>query len=171
MPGVSKFTDLRFWQRARAWSKEIFWLTKEAPFSSDVRLTRQINDSSESVIANIAEGFGRGTQGEFIQFLGYSIGSLNETQAHLCAAFDREYLPKQQFGNLFQEGTEIRKMMVAFVKAMNKPGSGVKHIRKTQSWTEQIWEQWETITGMERPDWVDTREKPAALKNNSKEGL
>ena len=168
MAGVGKFTDLRFWQRARVWSKDIFWKAKEPPFSDDVRLVRQINDSSESVIANIAEGFGRGTQGEFIQFLGYSIGSLNETQAHLCAAFDREYLTKDQFGILFQEGTEVRKMMIAFVKSMNQAGSGVKHLKKRQSWTEQVWEQWETITGMTRPDWVDTREQPAVGKNATK---
>ena len=168
MAGVGKFTDLRFWQRARVWSKDIFWKAKKPPFSDDVRLVRQINDSSESVIANIAEGFGRGTQGEFIQFLGYSIGSLNETQAHLCAAFDREYLTKDQFGILFQEGTEVRKMMVAFVKSMNQAGSGVKHLKKRQSWTEQVWEQWETITGMTRPDWVDTREQPAVGKGATK---
>jgi len=40
-------------------------------------------------MANIAEGFGRGTQAEFVTFLGYSLGSLNETQSHLCAAYDR----------------------------------------------------------------------------------
>ena len=164
MAGVGKFTDLRFWQRARTWSKDIFWKTKEAQFAGDVRLVRQINDSSESVIANIAEGFGRGTQGEFIQFLGYAVGSLNETQANLCAAFDREYLTKEQFGTLFQEGTEIRKMMVAFVRSMNQAGSGVKHLRKRRTWTEQVWEQWETITGLARPDWVDTHERPALGK-------
>ena len=89
MAGANKFTDLRFWQRARLWSKEIFFLTKQKEFASDRRLVVQINDSSESVMANIAEGFGRGTQGEFIQFIGYALGSLNETQAHLTAAYDR----------------------------------------------------------------------------------
>ena len=69
MSGANKFTDLRFWQRSRQWSKEIFFLTKRSPFAADKRLTAQINDSSESVMANIAEGFGRGTQGEFIQFI------------------------------------------------------------------------------------------------------
>ena len=111
MPGARTFTELRFWQRARAWSKRIFKLTRREPFRSDRRLVVQINDSSESVMANIAEGFGRGTQGEFMTFLGYSIGSLNETQAHLCAAYDREYLSKDEFGELFQEGTEMRKMI------------------------------------------------------------
>jgi len=58
---VAISTQLRFWQRSRQWSKEIFFLTKRSPFAADKRLTAQINDSSESVMANIAEGFGRGT--------------------------------------------------------------------------------------------------------------
>ncbi len=110
MAGAQTSTELHFWQRSRQWSKAIFQLTKREQFSDDRRLVEQINDSSESVGANIAEGFGRGTQGEFVQFLGYSNGSLNETQSHLCAAYDREFITKDEFGRLFQEGTEIRKM-------------------------------------------------------------
>jgi len=97
MAGVNNFTDLLIWQRARKWSKEIFHLTKNRPFHLDRRLVIQVNDSSESAMSNIAEGFGRGTQGELVTFLGYSIGSVNETQSHLCAAFDREYLTQEQF--------------------------------------------------------------------------
>jgi four helix bundle protein len=77
MSGVRNFTDLLIWQRAREWSKSIFQYTKHDAFSRDRRLVEQINDSSESVMSNIAEGFGRGTQGEFITFLGYALGSLN----------------------------------------------------------------------------------------------
>src|SRR5205823_811321 len=102
MAGVRIFTDLLFWQRSRAWSKAIFEQTQKEPFLGDRRLVDQINAASASVMANIAEGFGRGTQGEFVTFLGYSIGSLNETQSHLCAAYDRGYLDRDVFGRLFQ---------------------------------------------------------------------
>src|SRR5437899_3561681 len=116
--GVQVFTDLLIWQRARQWSKDIFAHTQREPFRHDRRLIEQINDSSESVMSNIAEGFGRGTQGEFITFLGYCLGSLNETQSHLCAAYDRKYLDKDTFAQLFAAGTEIRKMTVSFIKSM-----------------------------------------------------
>jgi four helix bundle protein len=151
MAGARSFTDLLFWQRARQWSKRIFWLAKREPFQSDRRLVVQINDSSDSVTANIAEGFGRGTQGEFVQFLGYSLGSLDETRSHLCTAYDREYLTKAEFAELFKEGTEIRKMTVGFISSMVKSGSGVKHLRKVPSWTEQVWETYERLTGKPRP--------------------
>ncbi len=152
MAGVRVFTDLLFWQKARAWSKAIYFETKKSPFCADVRLVVQINDSSESVGANIAEGFGRGKQGEFITFLGYALGSLNETQSHLCAAYDREYLSKETFGKLFQQGTEIRKMTVGFIKSMVALGSGVKKMIKRPSWSEQVWEMYEQVTGEQRPE-------------------
>jgi hypothetical protein len=103
-------------------------------------------------MSNIAEGFGRGTQGEFIQFLGYALGSLNETQSHLCAVYDRKYLPKDTFAKLFADGTEIRKMTIGFIKSMVMPGSGVKNIRKIKPWREEVWELYERITGEQRPE-------------------
>lgn len=151
MAGVRLFTDLRIWQQSRQWSKDIFWKTQDGRFKSDRRLIEQINDSSESVMANIAEGFGRGTQGEFVQFLGYAIGSLNETQSHLCAAYDREYLPQDDFAALFGFGTTIRKGTVAFIKSMVQHGSGVKHIRKEKKWSNEVWAMYERITGEQRP--------------------
>jgi four helix bundle protein len=150
--GVQNFTDLLIWQRARGWSKAIFRHTQRKPFKDDRRLVTQVNDSSESVMSNIAEGFGRGTQGEFVMFLGYALGSLNETQSHLAAAYDREYLTKEDFGALFQEGTEIRKMTVKFITSMTMPASGVKNLRKPVRWSDKVWEVYERITGKPRPD-------------------
>ncbi len=152
MSGVKNFTDLLIWQRARKWSKRIFDSTCREPFHSDRRLVEQINDSSESSMSNIAEGFGRGTQAEFVTFLGYAIGSLNETQSHLCAAFDRGYISEDRFNGEFHEGTEIRKMIVGFIQSMTKPGSGVKHIHPIRNWTDENWERFERITGQPRPE-------------------
>src|SRR5258707_1404552 len=103
MPAARTFTELKFWQKARVWSKEIFEASQNGPFALDKRLCSQINDSSSSVMANIAEGFGRGTQGEFVLFLGYSLGSVNETQSHLCAAYDRQFITKTVFAKPFQQ--------------------------------------------------------------------
>jgi four helix bundle protein len=155
--GVNVFTDLLIWQRSRPRSKEIIHRTQIVEFKNDRRLVEQINDSSESVMANIAEGFGRGTQGEFITFLGYSLGSLNETQSHLCAAYDRGYLEKEPFAKLFAEGTEIRKMIVSFILSMIMPGAGVKHTKKHVNFGEQVWEMYERRTGKERPEFFRKR--------------
>lgn len=134
------------------WSKAIYLATQQNTFSRDRRLVTQINDSSASVMANIAEGFGRGTQGEFVQFLGYSIGSLDETRSHLTVAYDRGYLLRDSYGSLFSEGTTIRKMTVAFLGSMVMSGSGVKHLREPTDWSERVWPTYERYTGKSRPE-------------------
>jgi four helix bundle protein len=151
MAAARAFTELQCWQRARAWSRDIFHHTQTTLFACDERLVRQINDSSESVMANIAEGFGRGTQEEFVIFLGYSIGSLDETQSHLCAAYDRAYLDKDTFARLWSEGIEIRKMTVAFIRSMILPRGGVRTLGKPESWSNRVWEIYERVTGQPRP--------------------
>lgn len=152
--GVKRFQELHCWQRARGLSRDIFWLSEEGRFKQDRRLWAQINDSSESVMANIAEGFGRGTQSQFIVFLGYSLGSLNEIQSHLCTAFDRKYIAEEDYRRLFGEAAQVGKMMVAFMRSMVLPGSGVKDRNRPKqiSLTEQAWRVMEKATGMQRPE-------------------
>jgi len=172
MPAARSFSELQFWQRARQWSKDIFHHAQKAPFARDQRLVVQINDSSESVMANMAEGFGRGTQEEFITFLGYALGSLDETQSHLCAAYDRGYLDKDQFGRLYREGIAIRKLTVAFIRAMVLPRGGVRTRGKSPSWSSQVWEIYERTTGKPRPAMFGTAaEKPPDLPRDDEPPL
>jgi four helix bundle protein len=152
MPAARSFTELQYWQRARVWSKDIFAVTQQPPFSKDQRLVIQINDSSESVMSNMAEGFGRGTQEEFITFLGYALGSLDETKSDLCAAYDRRYVTKDQFATLFREGTEIRKLTIAFIRSMIMPRGGVRTLGKGPTWSNKTWEIYERVTGKPRPE-------------------
>jgi four helix bundle protein len=168
MPAARSFTDLLYWQRARQWSKDIYLQSQQQPFARDERLVRQINDSSESVMANMAEGFGRGAQEEFITFLGYSLGSLDETQSHLCAAYDRAYLDKDTFGRLWSEGIEIRKITVAFIRSMILPRGGVRTLAKPVSWSSRTWEIYERVTGQPRPPMFEDapRENPAPPRND-----
>jgi four helix bundle protein len=181
MAGVKNFTDLQIWRKARRWSKQIFGLTLREPFRFDQRLVIQVNDSSESVAANIAEGFGRGTQADLITFLSYAIGSLNETQSHLCAAYDRGYSTKEEFATLFRNATELRKMTVSFLRSMVLDDSGVKHVKKLRPWSDQVWEIYERVTGKKRPELTvatfsqkasekaRARNEPVAPKTEAKE--
>lgn len=151
MPAARKFTELISWQQARAWSKDIFLKAQSPPFSKDQRLVIQINDSSESVMSNIAEGFGRGTQEEFVTFLGYALGSLDETLSHLCAAYDRQYLTKEEFAHLYRQGESVRKLVVGFIRSMVLPKSGVRYLHATKTWSEKVQEIYERVTGKPYP--------------------
>jgi four helix bundle protein len=152
MAAARSFTDLVCWQRARKWSAAIFARSQQSPLAKDQRLCVQINDSSESVMSNVAEGFGRGTQEEFITFLGYALGSLDETQSHLCAAYDRKFISKEEFARFYREGTAIRKLTVGLIRSMIKPGGGVRYAGKPASFSNRVWEIYERVTGERRPE-------------------
>jgi hypothetical protein len=118
-------------------------------------------------MSNMAEGFGRGTQEEFIRFLGYALGSLDETQSHLCAAYDRNYIAKEEFAAKFREGTEIRKITVAFIRSMILPRGGVRTLGRPKNWSNQVWEIYERVTGKRRPELFEaTRETHAVAARN-----
>jgi hypothetical protein len=99
-------------------------------------------------------------------WIGYALGSLDETQSHLCAAYDREYVDKDKFAALFSEGTAIRKLTVAFIRAMILPRGGVRTLGKSPTWSSQVWEIYERVTGQPRPDKFESTREPAAPPRN-----
>lgn len=75
---------------------------------------------------NIAEGFGRGGNKEFIQFLGFSRGSNNETRAQLQRAFDRKHISEEKFRLLYKESENLNEQISKFInylKNSKKKGS------------------------------------------------
>lgn len=107
MATIKKFEELEIWQMARILSKEIYKITKYSEFSRDFKLVDQIRGSSGSVMDNIAEGFGRGGNKEFSNFLTFTIGSANETQSQLYRALDQEYITETEFNQLYEKADEI----------------------------------------------------------------
>lgn len=92
MATIQKFEDLEIWQLARELAKEIFILTQTDKLSGDFSLKDQMNRSAGSIMDNIAEGFGRGSRLEFIQFLNISTGSADELKSQLYRCLDREFI-------------------------------------------------------------------------------
>ena len=127
MAGVRVFTDLKFWQRARAWSKDIFQDTKRDPFRGDVRLVVQINDSSESVGANIAEGCGRRGNSEFHRFLQIASGSCSELTYHLLLARDLGYLDASEYSSLETSAKEVHKMLAGLIAKIDSDRLATDH--------------------------------------------
>ena len=83
MATLTKFEDIKAWQKARFFCNEIFVLCEETKLAKDYKLRDQVNGSSGSIMDNIAEGFGRGGNLEFIQFLEISHASACESQSQL----------------------------------------------------------------------------------------
>jgi four helix bundle protein len=120
MATIKRFEDLEVWQKARLLENKIFELMQVAKLSKDFELKNQMNKSAGSIMDNIAEGFGRGSRNEFIQFLTISRGSLTELQSQLYRCFDRKYLLNDEFSVCYSLAEEVGKMLSTFIAYLNK---------------------------------------------------
>ena len=119
MSTIQKFEDLEIWQLARVLAKEIFLLTQNGKLSKDFSLKDQMGRSSGSIMDNIAEGFGRASRLEFIQFLSISTGSADELKSQLYRCLDKEYISKDIFDTLYEKTNAIYKKINGFIKYLN----------------------------------------------------
>jgi len=116
MANIEKFEEIEAWQKARELTREIYRITNQGSFVKDFGLRDQIRRAAVSVMSNIAEGFGRGGNKEFIQFLSTAKGSASEVQAQLYVALDAEYITKEQFQLLYDLAQSSGKLTGGFIR-------------------------------------------------------
>lgn len=97
---TDRFEDLEIWKTSRELCKFVFELTSKEVFNKDFKLRDQIRASSGSTMDNIAEGFERGGNKEFVQFLYISKGSCGETRSQGYRAFDFKYITQDELDKL-----------------------------------------------------------------------
>ena len=127
MATIQSFEDLKVWQKARLLCAEVFSITSISNLSKDFGLKDQINRSSGSIMDNIAEGFGRKGNLEFINFLTYSNGSACECKSQLYRAYDRNYITEEKRRELSDMADEITKMITSLIAYLG--GSELKGIK------------------------------------------
>ena len=106
MATVSNFRKLEAWRIARRLVKDVYSFTDHFPAHERYCLSQQMRKAVHSVHSNIAEGDGRLSQGEWIQFLGHARGSLMELESDVIAAFDLAYCDKESASRI---GLQIRR--------------------------------------------------------------
>lgn len=132
MATFKKFEDIEAWQKARILCDKIFTVINETALNKDYKLREQINGASGSIMDNIAEGFGRAGNNEFIQFLEYSIGSACEVQSQLYRIVDRRYIHQDSFNELYSLAEEIKGKLIALINYLKKSAfTGVKFKDRT----------------------------------------
>ncbi|WP_279627768.1 four helix bundle protein [Flavobacterium urumqiense] len=108
------------WQKARVFNKRIYQITENTNFKKDFDFIRQIRRASISTSSNIAEGFERNTDKEFVYFLYVVKASAGEVRSQLYLAFDLDYITNEEFEKLLESVTEISKLLSGFIKYLSK---------------------------------------------------
>jgi len=115
MAKIEKFEDIEAWEKARRIAKNVYAACRQVEFSRDFGLRDQMQRAAVSIMSNIAEGFERGTNKEFIQFLFIAKGSAGEVRSQLYLALDLGYINQDVFDSLNSDLLSISKQLSGFI--------------------------------------------------------
>ena len=118
MASVKDFEELAIFQKARELSLGIYHVTNKDGFKSDFRFVQQIRAAAGSIMDNIAEGFERGGNKEFLNFLYIAKGSCGEVRSQLIRANDVGYLTEEEYNELYMECRKLSASIMNFIKEL-----------------------------------------------------
>ena len=120
------FESLEVYKEATIFCDDIWNIIINTSLSKDYKLREQINGSSGSVRDNIAEGFGRGGNKEFIMFMGFSRGSCSESKSQLLRCFRRNHIDENTYQKLNSQADNLINQLSKFInylKSSERKGS------------------------------------------------
>ena len=116
MSKIQKFEDLLCWQAARKLVKDVYVMSNEGKLATDYSMKDQLRRAALSVMNNIAEGFGRFGNKDFIRFLDISQSSAQEVQSMLYVLSDLSYLSDDKIELLRARNDEAKKLTLGLIK-------------------------------------------------------
>ena len=116
MATFTQFEDIEGWKKARELARQVYRATAIGPMARDFGLRDQIRRAAVSVMANIAEGFGRGGNREFVSFLSIARGSCAEVKSHAYVAFDAGLLAEQEVKAIQKLAAETEALISGLMK-------------------------------------------------------
>src|ERR1044072_8149852 len=134
MSSFRRFEEIEAWKLARVLTNDIYDVTSKSLFNRDYALRDQMRRASISIVSNMAEGYERDGDKEFVQFLFVAKGSCGEVRAQLYLAHDRQYLCDEEFHALSDKATELSCVIAGLIKYLrNSQISGRKYKIAAQS--------------------------------------
>lgn len=112
---MGTYRDLLAWQKSIMLAKSVYQLTANYPSDERFGLVNQMHRCSISIPSNIAEGFGRGSDKELVQFLYIPLGSSNELDSQLVISHELSFISEEQFKELETLNNEVNKMLSSLV--------------------------------------------------------
>ncbi|KOS05328.1 30S ribosomal protein S23 [Flavobacterium akiainvivens] len=127
MAKINKFEELQIWQYSRELCRYVEVLFQTTPLGGNYAIRNQIERSSGSIMDNIAEGFERGGNKEFIQFLSISKGSCGEVKSQSYRAFDKKLISEEQHLKLNDQCELVKNKIGAMINyLLNSEMKGLK---------------------------------------------
>jgi four helix bundle protein len=120
MAKIERFEDIESWKIAREITRLIYEESSTGNFSKDFALVNQIRRASISILSNIAEGFERGGNKEFLNFLAIAKGSCGEVRAQLYVALDQNYIDEKRFKEISSKLSETSRMISGLMKYLRQ---------------------------------------------------
>jgi four helix bundle protein len=113
---IEKFEDIKVWQDSRCFVNQIYKIIGESKIKNDYTLKDQIQGAALSIMNNIAEGFERNNNKEYIRFLQYSKASAGEVRSMLLLAKDLNYITQEQFTGVYEDSLNLGSQLSNFMK-------------------------------------------------------
>jgi four helix bundle protein len=120
MTSIKRFEDLECWQEARIQVKVLYGYTKKDKFAKDFEPKNQVRRSGVYIMANIAEGFHRSSNKDFMKFLDYSRAPIAETLSHCYVALDQNYLKEIELGDVKRQSELIWRKINNLISYLRK---------------------------------------------------
>lgn len=117
---IKRFEEIEAWQKTRQLTANIYKATATGVFARDYGLRDQIRRAAVSSMSNIAEGFERDGNKEFIQFLSIAKGSTGEVRSQLYVARDAGLLSQTHFNDLFAAAEEASRLIAGFMRYLKQ---------------------------------------------------
>lgn len=118
MASARDFEELAIFQNARTLYKKIYPLTKRGEFRYDSRFVQQIRAASSSIMDNIAEGFERSGNKEFLQFLYIAKGSCGEVRSQIMRSFDSGYITQEEYDEIYADCRRLSAAIMNFINSL-----------------------------------------------------
>ena len=134
---MKDFKELKVWEKAHVLTLEVYQHTRTFPKEEMYGLTSQLRRAAASIGANIVEGCGRRSDGEFTRFLQIARGSASELEYHILLARDLRLLSETAFRDLDSKVVEVERMLTGLVKRIN-PALLEKRVSTSHSQRTQI---------------------------------
>jgi len=116
---MASYRDLRVWQQAMDLAEEVYRETEGFPKHELYGLTSQIRRAAVSVASNIAEGKGRQTDRDFVNFLYHSRGSLLEVETQVCLAYRLKYLSQRSEESLLERTKNVGQLLAGLIHSLS----------------------------------------------------